>query len=140
MTPDMMEDAMLQSPVFLRRVLFADAAVSGATGAVMALGVGLIAPLTGLPQALLLAAGLSLLPYGAVVAMVAARASLSRPAVWAIIAYNALWVVDSLVLLRTGWIAPTLLGEAFVIFQAAVVGIFAALQYLGLRRSPATAG
>ena len=126
--------------LFLRRVLFADAAVSGATGAVMVLGGGLMAPLTGLPQALLVTAGLSLLPYGAVVAVLAARASLSRPAVWAVIAYNALWAVDSLVLLRTGWITPTLLGEAFVIFQAAVVGLFAALQYLGLRRSPAMAG
>jgi hypothetical protein len=136
----MMEDAMLQSSLFLRRVLLADAAVSGATGAMMALGGGLIAPLAGVPQTLLLGAGVSLIPYAVLVAVLASRATLPRPAVWAVIAYNALWAVDSLVLLRTGWIAPTLLGEAFVIFQAAVVGLFAALQYLGLRRSPAMAG
>ena len=131
---------MTRSTLFLRRVLFADAALSCATGAVMALGGGLMAPLTGLPQALLVTVGLSFLPYGALVAMLAGRASLSRPAVWAVIAYNALWAVDSLVLLRTGWITPTVLGEAFVIFQATVVGLFAALQCFGLRQSTALAG
>jgi hypothetical protein len=136
----MMEDAMLQSPLFLRRVLLADAVVSGATGAMLALGGGLIAPLAGVPQTLLLVAGVSLIPYAMLVTVLAIRAILSRPAVWAVIAYNALWVFDSLVLLRTGWITPTLLGEVFVIFQAVVVGLFAALQYLGLRRSSAIAG
>lgn len=131
---------MLQSPLFLRRVLLADAVVSGATGAMLALGGGLIAPLAGVPQTLLLVAGVSLIPYAVLVAVLAIRAILSRPAVWAVIAYNALWVFDSLVLLRTGWITPTLLGEVFVIFQAVVVGLFAALQYLGLRRSSAIAG
>ena len=37
-------------------------------------------------------------------------------------------------LLLSGWIEPTGLGYAFVIFQAVVVGVFAELQVMGLRR------
>ena len=36
---------------------------------------------------------------------------------------------------RTGWIAPTVIGYAFIVFQAVVVGAFAELQYVGLRRT-----
>ena len=61
------------------------------------------------------------------------------PAVWAIVAYNALWAIDSIVLLVSGYVAPTALGYAFVIFQAAVVAGFAGLQVIGLRKEAVTA-
>ena len=64
---------------------------------------------------------------------------MSRAAVWAIIAYNVLWSVDSVVLLVSGYVAPTALGYAFVIFQAVVVAGFAALQIVGLRKEAVTA-
>jgi hypothetical protein len=38
----------------------------------------------------------------------------------------------------SGYVAPTALGYAFVIFQAAVVAGFAALQVVGLRHEPVT--
>ena len=38
-----------------------------------------------------------------------------------------------------GFVAPTLLGYAFVIAQAIVVGVFAELQFIGLRRQDAVA-
>ena len=50
-----------------------------------------------------------------------------------------LWVAGSVGLLLGGFVAPTVLGYAFVIFQAVVVGVFAELQVMGLRRSAATA-
>jgi hypothetical protein len=59
--------------------------------------------------------------------------------VQAIIALNLLWVVGSMGLLMGGWVAPTALGTAFVIAQAVVVGVFAELQFVGLRRAQATA-
>jgi hypothetical protein len=127
--------SFLDSPHFLRRVLVADAVISGATGVMLALGADPIAPLTGLPVALLRYAGVSLLPFAAIVAVVAMRASISAPAVWAIIVYNALWAIDSLVLLVSGHVAPTALGYAFVIAQALAVGLLAELQYFGLRRA-----
>ena len=127
---------------FLRRALLADAAVSGATGLLMLLAAEPLADLLRLPAALLRYAGLVLLPFAAFVAWLATREGAApRPLVWAVIATNALWAVDSVVLLLTGWIAPNGLGVAFVIAQALVVAAFAELQYLGLRRpaSPAAA-
>jgi hypothetical protein len=121
---------------FLRYVLIVDAAASAVTGLLMALGAGFLTGLLGLPEPLLRYAGLILLPYAAVVAYLGTRESLSRGAVWAVIAVNAIWVADSVLLLLGGWVTPTMLGYAFVIFQAVVVAAFAEAQYLGLRRSP----
>ena len=127
---------MTVSP-FLRNVLLLDALVSGATGLVLVLGAGLAEPLLGLPAALARGAGFVLLPFAAIVGWLATRPSLPRGAVWSVIVVNALWAIDSVVLLLTGWVAPTGLGIAFVLFQAIVVAGFAELQWLGLRRSSA---
>lgn len=124
---------------FLRRALSADAAASGATGLLLTFGAGLLAEPLGLPEPLLRAAGQSLLPFALLLAWLATRERLWRPAAWAVVAYNALWVADSVVLLASGWVAPTVLGQAFVIAQALVVAALAALQAIGLQRSPATA-
>jgi hypothetical protein len=45
-----------------------------------------------------------------------------------------LWVIGSVLLLASGWVSPTLLGELFVQLQAAAVAGFAYLEYRGLRR------
>jgi hypothetical protein len=124
-----------QPSSFLRLALLADAAVSGVTGLAMMLGAGVVDGLLGVPGVLLRYAGLSLLPFAALVAFLATRENLSRPAAWAVVAYNALWAVDSIVLMASGWIAPTALGYAFIAFQALVVAIFAKLQYIGLRKA-----
>ena len=124
----------ITEPPFLRLALIADAAVSGFTGLAMMLGAGIVDGLLGLPATLLHCAGLSLIPFAAVVGFIATRERLSRPAVWAVIAYNALWAVDSIVLIASGWLTPTLLGYAFTVAQAIVVAAFAELQYVGMRR------
>ncbi len=123
---------------FLRRALLADALISGATGLLMLSGANVLASLLGLPEALLRYAGLVLLPYGALVAYVATREQLRRWAVWAVIVANAIWAVDSIILLLSGWLTPNALGYAFIIFQALVVAAFAEIQYIGLRRSMTT--
>lgn len=126
-----------QSPTaaFLRRALLADAAASAATGLLLAFGAHHLTSLLGLPTGLMRYAGMSLLPFAAIVLYVGLRASPPRVPVLAIIAYNALWAADSVLLLVSGLVHPTLLGGAFVTAQAATVGIFAALQWVGLRRS-----
>lgn len=124
---------------FLRFALLADAAASGATGLFAFAGAGILNGLLGLPTELLIYAGFSLLPYAAIVAYAGTRPTVSRPAVWAIVAYNMLWAVDSIVLLVSGYVTPTVLGYAFVIFQAAVVAGFAGLQIVGLRKDAVTA-
>jgi hypothetical protein len=67
------------------------------------------------------------------------REAIPRPAAWAIIAANAAWAIASGLLLVSGLVAPTLLGYAFVIGQAAVVALLGELQYVGLRRPLAAA-
>ncbi len=130
---------MPMNMTLLRFALLADALASGATGLLAFAGAGILDAWLGLPASLLFYAGLSLVPYAAIVAYVGTRQAISRVAVWAIIAYNATWAIDSAVLLASGYVSPTALGYAFVIFQAAVVAGFAVLQYMGLRTSAVTA-
>jgi hypothetical protein len=124
---------------FLRNALLLDAAASGATALLLIGGAGLLEGWLGLPVALMREAGLILVPFVAFVACVGTRASVSRGAVAAIIAVNVLWAVASICLLIGNWVAPTMQGYAFVIAQAAAVGLFAELQYIGLKRQDAVA-
>jgi hypothetical protein len=62
------------------------------------------------------------------------RAALPRWIVWAVAIGNAAWAIESVLLLPSGWVRPTGLGIAFVLFQAAAVALFAALRFTGLRR------
>jgi hypothetical protein len=124
---------------FLRRVLLADAATCGAIGLLMMLVSDPIEQLLGLPAELSRYVGISLLPFAALLVYLATRANLWQPLVWAVIVLNALWTADSLLLLLSGWIEPTRLGYAFIIFQAVGVAMFAGLEYLGLRKSATAA-
>lgn len=125
---------MLRQITNLRFALLADAVASGATGLMMIAGADLLTGLLGLSAALMREAGLLLVPYVALVAFVGIRQAIPHGAVKAIIALNIAWVAASVGLLMSGTVAPTVLGYAFVIFQAVVVGVFAELQFIGLRR------
>ena len=128
---------MLRQITNLRFALLADAVASGATGLMMIAGADLLTGLLGLPVALMREAGLLLVPYVALVAYVGTRQNVPHGAVKAIIALNVLWVLGSAGLLVSGFVTPTALGYAFVIAQAFVVGVFAELQLIGLRRERA---
>ncbi len=125
----------IRASSLLRRVLIVDAVSSGAMGLAMIAFAELLADLLQLPLDLISEAGIVLLPFAACVGFVASRSEPSCLAVWSIIALNVVWVVDSIVLLFTGWVAPNALGYAFVIGQAAVVLAFADFEYMGLKRS-----
>lgn len=127
-----------QSPSFLRRALLVDALASAATGLLMALGAPLLAPLLGLPLALLREAGILLLPFAAFVAFIGTRPEVPRRGVWAVIVVNAMWVIDSIVLLFSGWVQPTVYGQLFVAAQAFVVAVLAELEFFALRKSATT--
>jgi hypothetical protein len=94
-----------------------------------------LAPLLNLPVELLREAGAILLPFAALLGYLASRHQPSRAGVWVVIALNALWSIDSTLLLLSGWVEPNGLGYAFAIGQAVVVGVFAELEYIGLRRA-----
>jgi hypothetical protein len=119
----------------LRKALLADALLSGITGLALLLAAGPLATLEGLPVGLLRWSGFILIPFAAFVAWLGTRERVQRPLVFAVVACNALWALDSVLLLVTGWVEPTILGEAFVLGQAAVVAVLAELEFLGLRRS-----
>ena len=129
----------IQSSTFLRRVLLLDGVSSGAMGALLLTCSGLLAGLLDLPAELLKEAGLVLIPFALAVGFLGSRTRLSRVAVWAVIAINAVWAIDSVVLLFTGWVEPNALGYAFVLGQAAFVAVMAELQVIGMRKSPAVA-
>jgi hypothetical protein len=123
---------------FLRTALLVDAATCVATGLLMALGAGVLADVTAVPEPLLRCAGLSLFPVAAFIALVGIY-RLGPPAVWGVIAGNALWVVGSVLLLVDGLISPNVLGYVFVGGQAAAVAVLAELEYFGLRQTLAVA-
>lgn len=118
---------------FLRRVLFADAALSSVMALLLIFGASAIASLTALPEMLLAASGWVLVPWVALVMFAATREPLRRPLIWIVVALNAVWAVDSIALLFTDSVQPNSLGVAFVMTQALVVAILATLQATGLR-------
>lgn len=129
---------LTRHPEFLRYVLIADAVASGATGVLMIAGAGFLSGLLSIPGGLLFEAGLLLVPYVLFVLWTATRRVIPVKPVWLIIACNTLWTLGSIVVLL-GWITPNALGTAFVIFQAAAVGLFGILQYVGLGHRTAAA-
>jgi hypothetical protein len=126
---------MIHPSQFLRRALLADAIFSGIAAVLLTLDATALAPLLELPEVLLRETGLFLIAYTALVGWLAARASVSKALVVLVIAGNAAWTIGSIALLFSGTVTPNLLGEAFVVAQAIATGVFAELQYIGLRRS-----
>jgi hypothetical protein len=126
---------MIQPSLLLRRAILADAVFSGASALLLSLSAGALAPLLNLPEALLRETGVFLIGYAALVGWLGTRQSMPKPLVWIVIAGNAAWTVGSIALLFSGAVTPNLLGEAAVTMQAIAVGVFAELQYIGLRRS-----
>jgi hypothetical protein len=119
----------------LRLALSADAAISGATGLLMLFGAGFLAGFLNLPKALLVEAGILLIPFVIALAVLATRRSIRPAFIYAVIGLNVLWVIGSVLLLLGGWIAPNALGIAFIVVQAVAVFGFAELQYIALRRA-----
>ncbi len=120
---------------FLRNALNADALISGGAGLLMMGGASFLAPFLELPASLLFGAGLALVPFVAMLVIVARRQTVSRLVLIDIIAINTLWVVGSFALLVSGAVSPNLLGILFVAAQAVTVALFAELQFIGMRRA-----
>ena len=104
---------------FMRRALALDAAASGAMALPMIAVPGFLAGLLGFHPTFLLTVGVVLVPWVLLLAGLALAsgvpAGILRAVVWA----NGAWVLASLGLLVSGLVAPTMLGYAFVLAQAA---------------------
>jgi len=129
--------SLIQSSPLLRTALALDAAACAGMGLILAAAAGPLAAPLGLPVDFLRGAGLMLLPCAALIAWFASRKALPRLAVYAVIGVNLLWIADSVAVLLMGWFAPTGLGIAFVLAQAAAVAIITELEVIGFKRSGA---
>ena len=61
-----------------------------------------------------------------------------KPLAMVAIVGNAAWTLGSIALLFSGAVSPNLLGQALIVAQAIATGVFAELQFIGLRKSGAT--
>lgn len=119
----------------LRRAIQADALLCAAVGLAFAAAAAPLGALLGIPSLYLLVLGFILLPYAAFLGYTATRERISRRAAWSIIAINALWALDSLILLATGLLPLTTAGWWFVLIQAGIVADFAIVQAIAIRRA-----
>lgn len=126
---------MIDASTFLRRALLADAIFSGVAALGFTFGAGAFATLFNLPEALLRETGLFLIAYTALVGWLAARSAVPRLLVLLVVVGNAAWTAGSIVLLLSGAVSPNISGELMVVAQAIATGVFAELQYVGLRKS-----
>ncbi|MBR0718225.1 hypothetical protein [Bradyrhizobium liaoningense] len=126
---------MIHASTFLRRALLADAVFSGVAALGFTFGAGAFASLFNLPEVLLRETGLFLIAYTALVGWLASRGAVPKALVLLVVVGNALWTVGSIALLLSSAVSPNLLGVIMVVAQAIATGVFAELQFIGLRKS-----
>jgi hypothetical protein len=129
---------MINPSLFLRRALIADAVFSGVAALGFTFGAGAFAGLFNMPEAFLREVGLFLIAYAAFVGWLGTRAAMMKPLVLLVVIGNAAWTLGSIALLFSGAVSPNALGMAMVVAQAIATGVFAELQYIGLRKSGGT--
>jgi hypothetical protein len=125
--------AITTASTAIRRALVLDAVASGTMGLLLLFGAGMLAETFGLPMELLRWTGVILVPFAANLVWIATRPSISPESVRAIVVVNVLWAIGTPLLLVTSWVQPTILGDLFVLVQAAVVAGFAYLEHRASR-------
>jgi glucose uptake protein GlcU len=123
---------VLSSPRLLHWTLRADAASGIAMGLPLVAFAEPLAALLGLPAQLLLACGLALFPFAALMLLAARHARPPAALVWLVIVGNVAWALGSLYLCFS--LPLTGLGQVFVAGQALAVVVLAELEYTGWRR------
>jgi hypothetical protein len=123
------------SALFLRRVLWADAAITGATALLQLLDTNLLIELLLLPRALLVESACVMLASSLFLAWFAGRAAVRPLWVWCAIGANLLWLVGCGELLLNDALKPSLIGQGFIAVQALTTGVLAALEWIGLRKA-----
>jgi hypothetical protein len=123
------------SATLLRRVLQADTIFSALSGLAFIVGAGPIGRFLGVDAPLVLAAlGVGLLLYAAFLGRTAAQAQIDRRAVITAMVLDDLWIVGSIILLLTNWIAFSVAGKWAIGITADIVLVIAILKFIGLRR------
>ena len=125
----------LETASRLRNVLFFDGVLCAVMGAALTTLTGQVDGFLGISETFLRWSGVLLLPWAALVLLLASRKPLSRASVLVVIGGNVAWSVASVLLLITGTLSPTGAGYAFVIAQAILVLALADIQILSLRKA-----
>ncbi|MFT4243101.1 MAG: hypothetical protein QM569_12535 [Acidovorax sp.] len=125
---------MLLSPAFLRAVVWFDALTGVLLGALHLLFTVRLAEWLGLSPALLQVSGVMLFGYAALAAAIARARPMPRGLLWVLVIGNFAWALGSLAL----WagLAPTPLGQAYLLVHVVSVALLAELQWMGVRRLP----
>jgi hypothetical protein len=121
-------------PSLLRLALRADAIFCVATGAIGLVAAQPLATLLGIPALALGILGAIVALYGAFLFYTAAQAQISRRIALAALVLDAIWVIDSAVLLLTGWLPLTSAGMWTIGLVAVAVATLGELKFFGLRR------
>ncbi|WP_040697381.1 hypothetical protein [Nocardia vinacea] len=134
-TPTYMSTLLAPGQNLLRTSLRLDSVVTTVNGlAYLALS-GPLESLLGLDSKIGIPIGIFLTLYGIGVALVGMTKTINTKAAAVVAAGNAAWVVVSLAALVEGALELNLVGSIWTVMQAATVGGFAALQYLGIRKA-----
>ncbi|WP_433663315.1 hypothetical protein ACQPW1_14985 [Nocardia sp. CA-128927] len=120
---------------FLRTALRVDGWGTGAFGVVMLAGAVVLRDLLGLPTAWSIPFGVAMLGGALVLLLIAGAPEIPCCQACAVVAVNALSAIGMVVLTLSGLIDLTGLGIAFMFIGAAVVAIFATVEFAGLRRA-----
>ena len=124
-----------RADTLLRRGLIGNAIFSAISGAVMIVGSGQVSDFTGLTPGWVPAAiGAGVLLWALDVGWIARRDEIKPSQAWFVIGGDLLWVVTSFAIILAGVPELTAAGKWTVGILAEIVGVFAVVQYLGLRR------
>ncbi|TQM03867.1 hypothetical protein [Pseudonocardia kunmingensis] len=118
----------------LRRILRIDAWSTGAFGVVMLAGAEPLSGPLGLPTSWSVPFGVAMLGGAAALGLIAGRPRIPWRHGAAVVAGNLLSGVALLVLTATGLVPLTGAGVAFMAAGAVVVGVYAAIEFVGVRR------
>jgi len=119
----------------VRRVLFGNAIFSGVSGLLLTFASNPIARFLGVETPLVvLIIGIGLVGYATLLYTNASRAEISRSFVLTAVIADSVWVLLSVILLITGWVPFSVEGKWIVGIIAAIVDVFATLQFIEWRR------
>lgn len=120
---------------FLEYAIRGNALFSGISGLTLALLARGVSALTGIqPPLPITITGLILIGYAAWLWRLTTQDGIPASVAWLVIALDVLWVFGSVLVILAGWSPLNQTGKWLVAILADVVGLFAVLQYLGLRR------
>ncbi len=120
---------------FLQHALLGNAVFSGASGLVMLLAADAPSQFLGLGNPLILTVvGIVLLLYMPMLVWLANQSPVPTHFAWEVIALDILWVIGSLILIFSDFVPLTTSGKWAIAITSDIVGLFAILQYVGLRR------